>query len=330
MIPTNGMVARWVVCIVMLLPLLAVGKDKKQQEGEALLTKARELSNIRCQGCPPFKMKARVHLFELAGGPGEGTYTVFWESPGKWRDEIDIAGYTELRVAQAERVFVKRSIRFQPYRVNLLREMVELPTRIALPQAAKVVSIEKCSISGAECRCVAYRVGESRVTELCFLVGDGTLCEVRQPTDRIEYSDYGPVGGMVFPRLVRLYVSERLFNELTLEEFTCAPSHDAALFIPPVGPDVQETCQNPEPMRPAKERRAELPYGMSGAFRGFIYFVVGTDGRAHNPTVIWTSDLRFGAVLLKLVPEWRFHPASCAGVPVETSATLEYEYYGTP
>jgi len=329
MIPANGMVVRWVVCILVLLPPLAIGKDKKQQEAEALLAKARELSDIRCQGCPPFRMRARVRLFELPAGAAEGTYAVFWESPEKWREEINIAGYTELRVGLGERVFVKRSIRFQPYRVNMLGVVLDLRTRIALPQAAKVTRIEKRSISETDCRCVAFRVGESRGNELCFLAAEGTLCEVRGSSDRSEYSNYGPVAGKLFPRLIRLYVGDQLLDELTVGELTRVPSHDAALFIPPVGPEVQETCQNPEPMRLVKNPRPELPFGMYGAFRGIVYVVVGTDGRAHNPTIVWPSDARFGVVLLKLAAEWRFRPASCAGIPVEASATLELEYHRT-
>ena len=80
-------------------------KDKKLEEAQALLTKAHELSDIRAKGSPPFRLRAEITALNVKGKPVQGSYSLDWASPERWRDEVHLEEYERVRVRNGDELW---------------------------------------------------------------------------------------------------------------------------------------------------------------------------------------------------------------------------------
>lgn len=55
-----------------------------------------------------------------------------------------------------------------------------------------------------------------------------------------------------------------------------------------------------------------------------VSFIVGTDGRVHSPLILESAGLAGDRQVLETVRTWRYHPATCNGVPTETEGKIEF------
>lgn len=327
MIPTNGMVVRWVVCILMLLPPLAVGKDKKQQEAEALLAKARELSDIRCQGCPPFRLKARVRLFEGVAMPVDGTYVLYWASPGKWREDLRMPDYNEIRLGLGDEIQEKRPTRFRPGPLAWLLTHLDIGGRLNELARSKIKNVKEWQVQRGLLVCTDYQQERMRYLQRrCFLRDKGLLLHEESPPEAYEYDEYTPFVGKLFPWKMARYVGGTLTDEMQITELVVSPEWEAGLFDPMTGSDVHETCRNPDAPREVRGEFPSLPDNLMGDFTVTIEYVVGVDGLPRD-VVVHAADPRIETFVLKGFSKSRFIPAKCKGVPIETQRVAEMKIH---
>src|SRR5436190_24079139 len=76
--------------LLIVVPAMASSDDASR--GKALIEQAREKTNIF--SLPSFRLKARVRLDNF-GKPLDGTYSLLWNGPDQWREEIAFPGYSE-------------------------------------------------------------------------------------------------------------------------------------------------------------------------------------------------------------------------------------------
>ncbi len=57
-----------------------------------------------------------------------------------------------------------------------------------------------------------------------------------------------------------------------------------------------------------------------------LSFIIGTDGRVHSPLILENSDDSQNAALLNTVRLWRYRPALCNGVPMESEGRVEFSH----
>jgi TonB family protein len=55
-----------------------------------------------------------------------------------------------------------------------------------------------------------------------------------------------------------------------------------------------------------------------------VSFIIGTDGRVHSPLILESAGLVGDRHVLQTVRTWRYHPATCNGVPTETEGKIEF------
>jgi hypothetical protein len=87
--------------LVLLWPVAADSVRGERNTGEApgsptsgeLLQQAQQLTDIRSANGTAFRMTARVEVYDDRGKKEEGTYTLLWNSPTIWRDEISLPDY---------------------------------------------------------------------------------------------------------------------------------------------------------------------------------------------------------------------------------------------
>jgi hypothetical protein len=55
-----------------------------------------------------------------------------------------------------------------------------------------------------------------------------------------------------------------------------------------------------------------------------VSFIVGTDGRVHDPLVLESSRPEEDSIVQKVIGCWRYRPATCNGVATETEAKIAF------
>lgn len=95
--------------------------------GRDLIAKAAEKTNIFA--LPSFRMNATVRIDNM-GKPLEGTYSLLWNGPDQWREEITFPGYSEIQVGSKGMVYLKRSVSYMPYQVSQLRSTLGFNSRV--------------------------------------------------------------------------------------------------------------------------------------------------------------------------------------------------------
>jgi TonB family protein len=329
MIPTNGMVVGWVVCILMLLPPLAIGKDKKQQEAEALLAKARELSDIRAEGSPAFRLQARVRIVDSFQAELPGTYVLVWSSPRMWHEELVLPGYTELRVRVGDKIWVKRPLIFCPWRVRQLRSALDFQLRLKMTAGEKADRLEEHEQGGARIQCLVLKTKGLPLRTLCFDPTTNAFLRDETPFLAYEYSDHFRWGRTIYPRNARVLEGGTPVVKVEVEDLTSQPVSDTASFAPLSGDGVEETCETPQPPKALRVREAPYPEsGRAAAISGtvLLFVLVGKDGTVRHADVFRSLRHDFDAASLETVKQWRFHPAMCSGVPVEFGILVEMHF----
>ncbi len=301
-------------------------------QAEKLLARAREASDLQTQGNPPFRFRGRVWLSGLQEGPLEGSYLWVWAAPGKWRVEIQAGHYEELTVCAQDKVWRRRILPYQPYRVYQLEQLLSLAARLKLAPQENVVEVGEREWHGARWDYLQTQE-KNGGREFWFDRATGVL--VREKYDSLEdmsayeYADYAPVGGKLFPRSLRLVQFGKLVAEVEAEEVAAIPEPPPGLFNPPEKAESSPHCDSPEPPksltapRPPYPRRAWRARTV-GVARAYV--VVGPDGLVHHSTVVRTPGEEFSAAVQKTLPRWRFRPATCHGMPVEFSMFLDFVF----
>jgi hypothetical protein len=55
-----------------------------------------------------------------------------------------------------------------------------------------------------------------------------------------------------------------------------------------------------------------------------VSFIVGIDGRVHDPLVLVSSGPQAERIVLKVVGSWRYRPATCNGVATEAEGKIAF------
>jgi hypothetical protein len=84
------------------------GEAPESQTSWELLQQTQQLTDIRSANGTPFRMTARIEVYDERGKKKEGTYTLLWNSPTIWRDEISFPDYVQIRVARTNKLLISR------------------------------------------------------------------------------------------------------------------------------------------------------------------------------------------------------------------------------
>ena len=319
------------VCCLLHVWTTAHGASEKEKAADALLARARDLTDIRAEGGPAFHLRARVRLVNVPNGPVEGFYSEFRDSQGQWRNVLEMPDwkYISVEIGKGGRVFRAGNARYMPYFEFRLRGLLSLFRRFKIPRGGGT-SIAQRRISGQPVTCLSSKKKGAK-NEFCFDLALGLLVRGQSRSGEFnwtyEYLNYLPFGDKQFPRLLRLKEQKRVFLEAEIEKLTTDIDLSAPLFTPPYNaedwvecddPTPAEALEKPEPRYPREARRARE--------RGkvLVYIVVGTDGRVYNATPVRAEALSLAKSTLDTISRrWRFKPAACGGKPLPMATFVE-------
>ena len=304
-------------------------KKDKQAEGLALIERARELSDIRAPGSPPFRLEAKVEVLGPNGSWIDGTYSLLRLSSEKSREEINLPGYREVRVATGDKVWQVRNVRYMPLHVFQLREALQVQSRLKLEPKETIKKIRERRHKGSSEKCTTVKVNEWTERELCFDEATGAIVSEKSWKMAYEYSDFLEWRGKVLPRSVRAREEGQEVVRVKTVEIIDAEAPDLSQFEPPPGAAIKQGCDNPEPAEATETQEPVYPdrakrAGVSGIVS--IYAVIGLDGTLHNPTLVRTAGPDLDSSAMSAVSRWRYRPAMCGGKPVESETVIDVGY----
>ena len=310
------------------------GKNDNKQEAEALFAKARELCEIRCEGCPPYQLRSRLRL-HVQNEIVEGSLDEYYVSNDHWRRVMQVPDWKLFVVEIKNNNSMHRASQAQypTYIESRLHSLMHFAGLLKAKAKDGKISIRRTNAAGQPLTCIIQKEKGFK-TETCFDALNGTLATVTEGNDdnsrTYEYSQYSSISGKQFPRLLRMKEQDRLFLEIEIEEINSQYEMRPALFIPPHdarswkscdNPTMPEAISKPEPRYSAEARAARV------TGKVIVYVVVGPDGRAYNATPIRAEDLSLARNTLDTIERhWQFKPATCDGSPVPRGILVETEF----
>jgi len=316
------------LCLALAAQSSAAEKKDKQAEGLALIERARELSDIRAPGSPPFRLRARVHLSDPWEGSLDGTYLFAWTSDEQWRQEIKFPNFYEVRIGKGTKVWRERNINYRPEAIHGLLETVDLHKHLKVNPEETVQRIRERKYKGIVLRCVELKKRPRTERTLCT-DSTGTLARTELGGLTHEYSEFVSWAGKLFPGSIRVLDEGKTVREIQVEELN-GQSLEPALFTPADEAVAREGCLDPDPPEiqehifpdyPGEAKRRRIQGTVS------VYALIGADGRVYNVVVLRSVDPLLAAATLQTVQRWRFNPATCGSTPVETETVIEMSFH---
>ncbi len=104
---------------------------------------------------------------------------------------------------------------------------------------------------------------------------------------------------------------------------TWKPPARAAEFAEVPHLSVRSRCADTQPPEALTTPNPLLVPVAAGA-KVKVSFIVGADGRVHSPIILQSSGVLGDRNILQTVRNWRYRPATCNGVPIETEGRIEF------
>src|SRR5215469_12489283 len=121
-------------------------------EAEKLLRQAEELTDIRMPGNHSFHLAARVRIHGEKDQTQEVTYDLQWKTPTAWRDELRSVDFSQVRVANEDKLFVSRKPTSLTLEMFQLLKLLEFPDVIRFSPEAVGKKLEIKSSKGSKKR----------------------------------------------------------------------------------------------------------------------------------------------------------------------------------
>ncbi len=344
------LLSRLVVVLALAAPLAVTAEDE-QQQGIALIARAKSLETLLAPDTGPFHLRAHVVLFGMVAGTCEGEYVLFAASSGRWFEQTRFPWFGELSGLYEGERWRKRNVADKPFRIHEVTQLLSPAYHLELPADVRIDKFEQKEIAGTKAHCFRASptaalwqkdsagraaispVGTSSDSHgtLCFDSSTGLLLSATYQADlpRFEYEGQVPLGSRVFPRVLRCYEGKELVVEATVEELVREEVLDPAGFAPPSGAYRWPDCANPDP--PQLLVKTEPParilaYSRARHQFGTVYCLaeVGIDGLIHDFTFLRFTPGGPAVAAREAVKAGVYKPGACGGVPVPATIYIAY------
>jgi TonB family protein len=319
------------ICILAALVLTAgvsLAEDK-EKEAESLISRAKQLSDIRSEAAPAFEMRVEFKLIDEHSKESDGTYVETWASPEKWRREITSDVFRNVVVANGNKTWTSNTSAPYPPGIDVLGFRMD---RALFSTREWIAKITNRKLGSVEVRCIESRRGGSRhYSALCFEKGSGLLASESGAVidDDAEvtcvYEGYDKFGDRALPRVTRCSEKGNPVFESELVELKRNVRLESASFMPPAGAEESVNCRGGIQIAPKAIYAPNPIPPKHNSNRGTVWLSlsVGPDGIPEGLKVLRSFDPAFSDAAMNAVSSWRFQPAMCDGQAITTKATVE-------
>jgi hypothetical protein len=296
--------------------------NNKQVEAEKIRRSAYELTNIRSLGSLPFHLLAHVEVFDEKNQQKEGSYSLFWKSPGSWREDIILPDFFQIRIAEENKIWLNRNVPYLTQEAFQLMLLMEFPDILRLKKDTRAENWRsdkrrlEISLEGL----AGYTV------QLDSTSTSPTQVEVYGVDAAYQFQDYAPFGTHNFPRTIIKTIGKRDFLKVHVLELTEAPSIETAQVTHSPNALWFHWCSDADPpkyQRTPMPRPARPNLSLLRKKDVAIYGVIGPDGRWHNLKVLKSGGPEVDTYWLNVLARQLYFPANCGGKPVETEIVRE-------
>lgn len=322
------------VAALILVAIPALCKSEKEQAATTIINRAKQLSDIRADGSPSFRLRASFKALNKDAAPTEGTYTEVWVSPDRWRIEVAAGDAKTVIVANGAKQWTAVSDTVIPAGVEEIGLRMNGP--MYTPETFKIDRVEVRDIGSQHVRCIESPpdLDGARAT-VCFDLVEGLPAlrggpagagGVRSVKRDCTFSDYQKFGEKMFPHVVKCSEGQVPVFESTVLELSPERAPDPALFVPMAGSREWVNCHHitrgpgalyaPDP-RIVKRGDATVA----------ISFLIGADGKPRELKVVRSADAVTDKAALDAVRLWIFRPALCEGQPMEVAIVVTVHFH---
>jgi len=311
---------RTAIVALLLTPLLLA--SDRTPEGQEIIDQARSKSDIR--ELSSFTMKADVQI-ENRGKFVAGRYTLLWNGPNQWREEISFPGFNEIRVGGQGIVALKRDLDFVPLRIFQLQRVLAYGREgLNLRTDEGIKHVRSRKVNGTEARC-AQLVSKESTREICVDASNGALIRDHPFVDK----EFGPVGTKIFPRSLSYVEEGRTVAEAGIRQLTTTEPFPPSAFEVPPGAVSEPNCLHPtagrlirrvNPQYPDSERFARVQGTVA------IYAVIGEDGTLRDTRIVSGVSPGLNKASLDAVQQWRYEPFMCQDTPVQVESVIQVNF----
>jgi TonB family protein len=307
--------------------------DDLQKTADAMLARARQLSDIRSPNAPAFRLNARLSFIGQDLETVHGTYTETWVSSSQWRRETLVGDLRRVEIGGPTRHWLIDDGKDLPEQAAPISTVLEMfPAKNAnfeFESATSPDSATQCFLTKAE--------GEKHLRHaFCFDKEHQVLAETESPKAVGErfanyscnYNEFSKFGGYFFPRKMDCLLDGHRQLEVKVVDLSPAPSPDTALFTPPAGALEMGSC----PVDPAKPTPVSTPYPMSPAgiedrhASVLLWLIIDIKGKPQALRISRSAGKDFDNSALAAVRAWRFKPATCNGEPMPLALSVEVKF----
>jgi TonB family protein len=309
-----------------------------QTRAEAVLAKARRLSDIRSPNAPAFHLKATFSFVGDDLETIEGTYNEMWTSPSQWRREIAVGHSTHVEVRGLEKSWLLDQPQDFPHKATQVLGSLQL-----FPGSSAKLdfnSIAENDNVNPPTDCYITNPGTRREkSAFCFDRKSGVLLDRISPEFRrgtlfnyaCEYGMFRQFGAYWFPREIACFEDRHKKIEVKIVDLSTAPSLSPDFFTPPAGSIEMGVCSvNPHPPVAVSTRDPNPPFRSrdSGGVPVIVQLslVVDAQGKPQNVRLVRPGRKSLDESAISAVREWRFKPATCNGEPMALQIEVEVAF----
>jgi hypothetical protein len=301
-----------------------------QKRAEALLDKARQLSDIRSPNAPAFRLKA---TFSFRGDDLEtvqGTYAEVWASSSQWRRETIIGDLRYIEAGNFDKQWFLEPDSFPAKANRLATMMAVLPSS---PRGFEFASIAELDMRDVMAECATTKpLAATFPYVFCFEKKSGVLLEKVSPETRplnlvrfsCAYGAFRKFGDYWFPRQVECSEDRHKIISADVVELSIENPTDPTLFDAPkgaieLGQCLGKTVFPVPPARPFTPPTLRLEYQLRIRLR----MVVDTKGRPQYLKILPPARKDSNESVANWVRQWSFSPGTCDGKPIPMRMIME-------
>lgn len=316
------------LALLLVLSVSGIGASqdvKVREEAVRLLERANAAS-----ASPELPNLERVDTFRAFGDTGVqvGSFSrVVIQGTGR-REEYIFGDYHLLNVWTQKQVAVTGSPRMVPTELrNLLR--ITPIWHVQFDGEDVIHTIAERPVGGHAARCISFDTIRGQRTdnnEICVDVASGVIVLEKLGAEQIEYSEFFPFAGALFPGKIS-YSQGGVHRMEIVQTLTELSASDANVLAPPMNAEMHKICTT--------YRR---PYGISmpqpepgsggGNFDVVVRAMVGVDGTIREATIQSSEREDLNPEALTLARRWTFTPSMCDGHPDTHEADFTIHFVG--
>ncbi|HEV2298316.1 MAG TPA: energy transducer TonB [Candidatus Acidoferrales bacterium] len=321
-----------ILLVVALCCASFVGAQK--QSPDDLISKARNAVSPSLMG--PHHLEAQVTVV-TGEKKDKGTYVLDWAATDRFREEIHLPGYDEIKVVSGTTLYRKRSADYIPARVFQLEELMnptaaldQFQRNVARlmddaksdpphgePAVVPPLTASRNRIGKNEAECIALGL---TIPQECVDAKHGWPLEVTEDMpdidETLEFSDYSSIGGAHVSRRRRYLENGVVIIEAQIKKLFPVSQFDASTFAAPADAQQAAWCSG---MMPPLREAIKAPASVSEddfPETEVLYGLVGADGTLRRYNVIESAGPKADAAMQTLADSIHFVPATCGGKPV--------------